>query len=232
VSLRAGEPSTNSVVNEVPATRQFAESDLRALLTETLQRDYVKERGELELRLTREWTAREVPNEELSLKVLDLPTAGVTPSFIVRFELRAGERSVGTWQMAVQARVWREVWVAKSGVKRGQTVADADVAMERRDVMTVREPLADFLAGDTTLEFADSVQSNGLLLARSIKLRPVIRRGQATDALVQDGGLSISMKVQALEDGAPGQIIRARNPISRRDVSGKVLNDSTILITL
>jgi flagella basal body P-ring formation protein FlgA len=40
------------------------------------------------------------------------------------------------------------------------------------------------------------------------------------------------MKVEVLEDGAPGQIIRARNPISRRDVSGKVLNEQTILVTL
>ena len=50
--------------------------------------------------------------------------------------------------------------------------------------------------------------------------------------VLQDGALSITMKVEVLEDGAPGQIIRARNPISRRDVSGKVLNEQTILITL
>jgi flagella basal body P-ring formation protein FlgA len=35
-----------------------------------------------------------------------------------------------------------------------------------------------------------------------------------------------------LEDGAPGQIIRARNTSSQHDVVGKVLDEHTIQISL
>jgi flagella basal body P-ring formation protein FlgA len=246
--LPAGESSdspttTNALLNAVatdtapdpkPVSRQrsFSESDLLELLTSTLQQDYVKDKGELELRLSNSWTPRNVPDEPLTLRILDLPPNGVTASFIVRFELRAGETSLGTSQIAAHARVWRDIWVARSVLKRGGLVADADIERQRRDVLTLRESLADFSAGDTTLELAEPLQSGSPLLARSVKVRPVIRRGQSADALVQDGTLSVTMKVEALEDGAPGQIIRARNAQSRRDIRGKVLNENTILISL
>ena len=40
------------------------------------------------------------------------------------------------------------------------------------------------------------------------------------------------MKVEVLEDGAPGQLIRVRNADSRHDIRGKVLDQQTILVAL
>jgi flagella basal body P-ring formation protein FlgA len=208
------------------------ESALLKLLTPVLQQNYVGDRGELELRLSRPWTALKAPDEPLTVKILELPNAGVTPACIVRFELRAADRCLGNWQVSLQAHVWREIWVARSAVKQGDLVTDADLARERRDVLTQRSPLADFAGGDSTLELAEPLQAGSPLLARSVRVRAIVHRGQTADALVQDGVLSVSMKVEILEDGAPGQVIRARNPQTRRNISGKVLNEQTILISL
>jgi len=211
-------------------SRAFAEADLVQLLTATLQRDYVKDSGELELRLTQPWKTRNVPDEPLALVVLDMPTLGVTPNFVVRFELRAGQQSLGSYELPVKAHVWRETWVARSPLMRGQLVADANIDRERRDMLTLHEPLADFSAGNTALELAESVATGMPLLARVVHPRAVIHRGQAVDALMQDGVLNITLKVEAMEDGAPGQFIRVRNMQTRRDILGKVLNEQAILV--
>src|ERR1700709_263712 len=50
-------------------TRQFVDSDLIDLLTATLQHDFVKDRGELEIPLSRPWAKVVVPDEPLTLKV-------------------------------------------------------------------------------------------------------------------------------------------------------------------
>jgi flagella basal body P-ring formation protein FlgA len=213
-------------------THEFSESALLALLTATLQRDGVKDKGELELSLTQPWSAPVVPDEPLTLKILEQPTAGVTPSFIVRFELRTAQETLGTWQTSVKAQVWREVWAARSSLQRGQPVAAADIARERRDVLNVREPLADFAAGDDALEIAEYVSANTPLLARAIRPKVVIHRGQTAEARLDDGALSIRLKVVALEDGAPGQTIRLRNPVSQRNLNGTVLDGQTLSITL
>jgi hypothetical protein len=73
--------------------RQFYEIELKMLLTKALQRDSIKDKGELELRFARPWAPVTVPDDPMKLKILELPGAGVTPNFIVRFELGDG-RSV------------------------------------------------------------------------------------------------------------------------------------------
>ena len=228
--LRAAEPST--VQTNAPQMRAFDESAMLALLTTTLQRDFVKDRGELELSCKQPWTAPTLPDEPLTVKIQEMPTMGVTPSFIVRFQLCTARESLGTWQATVQAHVWRDVWVAHSNLMRDTPVNGADIVHERCDVLKVREALAEFSADDSNLELAEPVAAGVPLLARVIKPRVVIHRGQVANALLQDGALSISTKVEALEDGAPGQMIRARNPVSRRDLNGRVLDGQTILISL
>ena len=58
-----GEPSSPSTpAATTNAVRTLDETELLTLLTDTLQRDYIKTRGELELRLTRPWTPIRVPS--------------------------------------------------------------------------------------------------------------------------------------------------------------------------
>lgn len=212
--------------------RTLNEADTLELLTGALQQNYVKDEGKLELDFTQPWAAPVVPDEPLTVKFLELPAAGVAPSFIARFQLCTATEIAGTWEVSLRAHVWRDVWVAQSDLQRGELLADADITRESRDVLGIHEPLADFTQGDTSLELSGSVFANNILFARDIQLRSVIHRGDVADAILEDGALSIMLKVVALQDGAPGQIIRARNPVSQRDLTGKVVNDHTIEISL
>jgi flagella basal body P-ring formation protein FlgA len=214
-------------------SRSLAEADLLPQLTSLLQAQQVKDRGELELRCTRPWTAILVPDEALTFKVLDLPTAGVTPSFILRFQiLTANGEDLGSFQTVLQAKILREVWVARSTVRRGETLGDADLGRDRRDLLTCRDALAEFDRENSKLEFSENISAGTPIPARALKPRTVVHRGQLILAVVQDGALAVSMKVEALEDGAIGQTIRARNPNSRKDLQGKILNDQNLLVQL
>ena len=212
--------------------RTLGESDILGLLTATLQNGYIKDRGQLELRLAQPWVALVLPDEPLTLDVTELPSAGVTSGFIVRFTLRTAHETLGNWQANLKAAVWREVRVASVQLKRGDALNVDSFTRERRDVLILREPLADFAAGDDALELAESVPPGQPLLARMVKARAVVHRGQRADALVQDGAMSIRTKVEILDDGSPGQTVHARNSITHRDLTGTVLNDRTILISL
>jgi flagellar basal body P-ring formation protein FlgA len=231
-TLHADEPAVSAASSPAPSEHAFGQAELVAMLTSALQEDYVKEKGELEIRLTQPWAARNISDEPVTVKILEMPTMGVTSSFIVRFELRVADKSVGTWQVPVQAHIWRDAWVAHTMLKRGDSLADADLARERRDMLTIHEPLAEFSPGDGTLQIAEPVGVGAPLFARSIKLIPVVHRGQMVTAVIADGSFSVQMKVEVLEDGSPGQVVRARNQQSLRDIRGKVLNEQTILVSL
>ena len=215
---------TNSVLDEAAATK---------LLTAALQEQFTGAHDKLDLRLTRPWTSHSAPAGPLTLKILDMPTSGVTSSFLCRFEIFAPDgASLGQWQMPIQAHLWREIHVARTILKPGEIVADADIALEPRDVLALRSPLAEFSDGDTTLQIAESVPAGSPLFARSVKPHPVIHRGDMTNARLEDGALTVTIKVQALEDGIPGQIIRLRNMQSTRDFCGKVLDKKTVVVSL
>jgi flagella basal body P-ring formation protein FlgA len=212
--------------------RRLESAELNQLLTDTLQRLHVKERGQLELRFTRTWNPLLVPEEPISLHVLELPNSGVTPSFVTKFELRTEREVIGTYQMAVQAKVWREVLVTRSPIPRGTPLSQADVGLDKRDVLVLRDGLVTGSVADAEVEFAESLQAGAPVYMRSLKLRPVVRRGRVVDVVVQSSGITIASKGEVLEDGAPGQTVRVRNLKSRREVKARVRDEETVLVNL
>jgi len=193
-------------------TRQFTDSEMTDLLTVTLQRDYVKDRGELELHFARPMATALVPDEPLTLKVSELPATGIAANFAVRVELWNGKERVSDWQLSVLAKVWRDIPVVRSRVTRGQLLKDADIVLERRDILLQRDAFTAYPAEEQSLEFTESIAPGLPVLNRSLRVRPVIQRGRVVEGVYQDGSLSISLKVEALEDGQLGQTVRVRNP--------------------
>jgi flagella basal body P-ring formation protein FlgA len=214
------------------ATHRLTDSEFTKLLVDTLQREQVKDLGQLELQLTRPLPPALVPDEGVTLKVTELPSAGVGPNFIVRCELWNGAEHVSDWTVAAQAKVWRDVPVADAPLSRGQLLKDAPVSLQRRDVLTFRDACTNFPTDDPGLEVAMTVPAGMPVLNHSIRIRPAVLRGRMVDGIFQEGALTIDLRVEPLEDGLPGQTIRIRNPKTNRELYGKVKNDQTILITL
>jgi len=214
------------------AQTTLGEAGLLRLLTEKLQADCVKDRGELELRFARPWRAVPAPDDSLSLKILELPNSGVSPQFIVKFEILTPDGTLGTWQAVLQAKVWREILVARVPLLRGQLLDPADLAIERRDVLPIRGEFAQPTPGEIRQELAENLPAGSPILTRALRIRPVVRRGQTVEALISEGSMQITMKVEVLEDGIPGQAVRLRNLQSRRELRGVVQNETRILIPL
>jgi flagella basal body P-ring formation protein FlgA len=212
--------------------RPLGELELMEMLTTTLQRDHIKDTGELELRLGRTWTAIPVPDEALIMRILELPATGLSPNCILRFELRTASEMVGNWQVTVKAKLWREIAVARTALKRGDVLTRDDLVTERRDALALRNLFQNPFEQPGALELVQNLSAGSPLFLQSVRIKPVIQRGQIVEALIQDGLLAISVRVQVLEDGSPGQSVRVRNLQSKRELRGKVQDEQTILIPL
>jgi flagella basal body P-ring formation protein FlgA len=212
--------------------RPLEESELTGLLAAALQREYVKDLGELELRLASPWMAVSVPDEPLAVTFTQMPAAGVNPNFLAAFDLWNGKERVGHWQAVLLARVWRQMPVAHSALARGQLLRDADLVMERRDALALRDVVLQVSKDDNSLALVENVAAGLPVPNRAVRPRPLLRRGQLVDGVFEQGSLTISLKVEILEDGLLGQTIRVRNPKTRRELLGKVQNEETVSIAL
>jgi flagellar basal body P-ring formation protein FlgA len=213
-------------------TRELDEEEITTLLTTAIQSNYVKEMGELELRFATQWTPLVVPDEALTVRITAVPTAGLNPDFQAGFELWNGAERVGRFQAVLQAKIWKQIPVAHSRLERGQLLRDADVTMERRDVLAAHDVVLAIPADNDSLALTEAVSVGMPIPNRVVHPRAVIKRGQIVDAVYEEGALRISLKVESLEDGALGQTVRVVNPKTRRELYGKVLNEETINITL
>jgi len=134
--------------------------------------------------------------------------------------------------MTAQAKIWRDIPVAQTALRRGQIVSQAGITSERRDILSLWDPIANLDSGNDVLELSENLRAGQPILSRSVRVRPTITRGKLVEAVVQDGGLSITLKVETLEDGMRGQVVRVRNPKTRREFTGQVQNEQTILVIL
>ena len=208
-----------------------SEDLMRKMVTSRLQEDHVRDRGELDLRFAQSWPPVTVPDERLEIKILDIPSAGILSAFSMRFELFAGNESIGQYSMSVQARIWHDLPVARALITRGTLVGNAPIGFEKRDLLSIREPMLE-LPVERDLEFNDSVPAGATLSNRLFRQRPLVVRGAVVEAQVRQGAMIISTKVEALEDGLLGSSIRVRNPNSKREFRGKVQDENTVSITL
>ncbi len=212
--------------------RRLGEVELNDMLRAALQENYVGARGTLEIHFSRSWQPVEVPEGPLNLQLTEVPAAGVLPSLVAGFELWCGKERVGVWQVPMQAHIWHDVPVAHSPILRGQSLADADIILEKRDALTQHEPCIPFPVVDKALESVTSIQAGAPVWSRFTRERAIVHRGQLVEAVFQDGSMMISLKVETMEEGALGQMVRVRNPKTRRELYGKIQNQDLILITL
>jgi len=212
--------------------RLMCEAEVAEMLRAALQRDYVGGRGALEIHFTHPWSLVTVPEEPVSLQLTDLPPAGVLHNLMAGFELWCGKERIGSWQAPLQARVWRDIPVAHSPILRGQLLREADITLERRDMLSQHEACIDFPVTDHWLEASANIQAGTPVGSGLTRARPMMRRGQLVEAVFQEGSMTISLKVEALEDGALGQTVRVRNPKTRRELYGKIQNEDLVSIAL
>ncbi len=214
------------------AMRDLGEAEVRDRITQELQRRFARNGGEIEVRLSRPWRSVSIPDESLDIRLQDLPAAGLQSLVSLKVEVSAGGDAVGSWFQPIQVRHWCEVPVAAAALRRGQPLVDAETVLERRDILTARGILKTLPTAVQDYELAESLAPGQALSDRSLRLKTVVFRGRRVDARIQAGTLEITTKVEALEDGYPGQSIRVRNPLSKREFRGVVQGEDSVLIPL
>jgi flagella basal body P-ring formation protein FlgA len=228
---RAPQPASAPSAPSAPA-RMIESDELLELITAKLTPGRRREDGDLLLEFARDWKPIPVPEGELSVNLTEQPASGPNAYFLIRFELLADKKKVGVWTAFLKGRLMRTVWVTRTAAQRGDDLAKLDLVQERRDVMNLP---GSFWSGPTAgpaQGLAQNLSAGSILLPRHVLLTPVIRRGEMVDAIISDRALLVRLKVEALEDGAPGQTVRIRNNTTRKELRGKVINEGTIQVEL
>ncbi len=146
--------------------------------------------------------------------------------------LKPGRNVVGVrcegrkpWKLYVRVKVATigPVVVAAHALARGQQIAATDLRVEDRDTSRLHRAFFTDPQGLVGQRTRRQITAGKLLHPGLVERRQLIRRGGLVKIMVRHGGLRVSMKGKALENGSLGEQVRVRNTASGRDITGEVV---------
>jgi flagella basal body P-ring formation protein FlgA len=100
--------------------------------------------------------------------------------------------------------------------------------MEKRDLARLRGDAIDDDALVMGYVLRQATGADQVLLARMLSAPLLVERGHRVQLLTSVPGLDIRMTGVSLDDGARGDSVRVRNPVSNRVVRAKVIQPGIV----
>lgn len=131
--------------------------------------------------------------------------------------------------ISVRVKLFKEVYVAKSAISRGQELKSSDFIKSVENVADVRGRIItdEFILKNYKSKF--NLEEHTILTEESIEPIPVIKRGNRVTAYSIFGNVSVSFAASAREDGCLGEIIRIVSP-DKKIFRAKVMDSVNVNI--
>jgi len=161
----------------------------------------------------------EVPMQGRRLQVRPLSATRMSPRMLVWVDVFSGDRHVRAIPVRFEVAAFARLPVASHAMPAGAPV-QAD-GMELREIDVTAMPGLSALPGGVRVDApagADAdppvlrraLQAGDVVSADSLLARPAVVRGEWASLVTRQGPLSLESRVEVLQDGQPGQIVRAK----------------------
>lgn len=214
------------------ATRVVPENKLVPLIAQALSDSFELEQGKLMLESSRAMAPVSVPVDtaNISIKLVAQPYTRPTSFMKAQYSVIADGVTVGQQTSFFRAQLIQDVWIAQQVIQRGVTLSEAKLVKKKTDVINLRDSIW-IGKPDTSQQLVTTVSAGTVLQERHLRRTPAIYRNQTVEAVLSHKALEIRLRVLALEDGAPGDVIRLRNTSSAKEIRGTVINSREVKVT-
>ena len=214
------------------ATREVPPVKLVPLIAETLSKSFELDHGQLILEPARALTPVSVPTDtaSISIQLITQPYTQPTPFMKTHYKVLADGKAVASHTSYFKAQLMQNVWIARKVAQRGKTLGEIELLKKKTDTINLRGGVWTGKP-DKTLQLVTTISAGAVILERHLRRTPVILRNQTVEAVLEHKTLEIRLRVLALEDGAPGDVIRLRNTRSSKEIRGKVVNSREVKVT-
>mgnify|MGYP003409686039 CR=1 FL=1 len=138
------------------------------------------------------------------------------------------------WQVyvPVMVRIFDQVLVATRPLPRGIPLTRDDVRLVERDLTTLPFGYVSDPAQAVGNQLKQPLTAGSVLLPSQIEGPRLVRRGDSVIIIGSSAGLTVRMQGQAMGDGAAGDWIKVRNPLTKKEVSGQVTPEGRVQVNL
>ena len=224
--------SSTTALPAATATKELTGDALLPLVTKALQNIFDLHDGELVLEPTRPLPTMPVP-EKAFVQVQIIAQPPVLAGFMrTQYALLLDGKRAGLWTGFFKARLFKEVWMTGKISSRHTSLDQVKLIRKKVDVINYRTGVWEGKP-DHTLQLTQGLGAGMVLQPRHVRRTPVILRNQTVTGIYRLKALRIELRdLLALEEGAPGDIIRLRNSKSFKVIRGRIIDSRIVQLGL
>jgi flagella basal body P-ring formation protein FlgA len=153
------------------------------------------------------------------------PVVGSVP---VRVVITLRDRTTQVASVAAKVRLFDTAVVAARKLNRLESLSSSDLRLDRREVTGLSDAYftsVEDLAGKRTTRI---IVAGTVLENMDVETIPLIKRGSGVVVVVVVGGVTVTSKAKALEDGYLGDIIRVQDLITGKRLAATVRGETLV----
>lgn len=139
----------------------------------------------------------------------------------------------------VKKKVWArvsvtyldDVVVLKGAVRRGEIITEDMVGVEQRDTLRLQNAVVKDMADVVGRTATRNIKAGDVVMRNAVELPVVVKRGNRVMVIAENNGFRVSIRAEAMENGARGDVIKMKNIDSRKIISAEVVDGSTAKAT-
>lgn len=156
-------------------------------------------------------------------KTLSDLTAMLNPSILKRnkfnFFAKSNQQGGAFFVCEIEGEI--DVYIASENIRSRQSFDSSNITKQ-----TI--PFVEFSQEPATLEEIQKSQARAFIKAmqtitrNKLSPRTLVQKGDMIDVFLYENGVRVEMRVEAMRSGALGEVIRAKNPTSKKTIKVKV----------
>jgi len=167
----------------------------------------------------------EVPAAPLEKIMVEKTPPGRTV-FLLEFE--DGTKVTAT----ATVKAFDKMVLSRGGFRKGYTLKRDDVYSTLAEVQRIPDGTVKDVEQVVGKQLARSVISNMQITSSMVNETPVVKRGQKVTLLVESDNFRITALGEVRENGSVGRYVKALNLVSRKTVTGILVDENTVKVGL
>jgi flagella basal body P-ring formation protein FlgA len=115
-------------------------------------------------------------------------------------------------------------------LKRGDTITEEDVYLERRNIAHLPPNLMFDINKVTGFMVKHQVKADSCIKEWMLEKAPIVGRGDIVTIIAETGGLKVAVPGRILIKGYEGELVRVQNLMSQKEIYAEVVNPETVTV--
>lgn len=166
----------------------------------------------------------------VKIMIIDLHVDEDSGKFTAEAEIFADGNSVAKTTLLGRAYMLGNVWVPIREIVKDEVIGSDDIKLVKMRLNRLR---GDVISDEKDLidkQAVRNLKEGKPVATKDVRDEVVVKRGDKVMVVYNYKGLHITSRMEALEDGAKGKMIRLLNAKSSKEISGKVLSKNMVVI--